>query len=238
MEKYFLLIFLFALFLSACSPKDTSSSPAIPTTKNTLTPTYTNEPTSLPSPTSTFTQSPKPTNTSTQIITANFTYPVDPTVVPMYNAFDLDKRDGFIESNAGENYNGITYQCNGNYFIKGTSDNHFAYDFGTGNCSKHLVGTPVYGMSVGYQGEVIFVGSASEKYTIKVDYGNLLCVDKISRHIIIQFAHSIPIVEIGDLVDSETQLAELETIDVEVEIMVFDEYTPIDPRLIGLDPFP
>ena len=187
----------------------------------------------LPIPTATLT----PSSAATQI--AAFVHPVGPEV-PMYCAFDLDPAVGTIESNAGQQYNGITFQCDGSYFILGTRDNHFGYDYGTGNCSKHLVGTLVNGMSVGFDGTVLIVGTAQEDYRILVDYGRLECTDGKSRRIVIQYAHSIPLVAAGEKVSSSTAIAELEQISVEIEVQVKEStplgHKPLDPRLIGLEP--
>jgi hypothetical protein len=249
--KKLLILTLLAILLSSCAPASTPALISTATDTPLSTATFTPEPTVtlMPEPTMTFTPeptatfTPEPTKTQTATpkpptptpIKANFLPPVDDKV-PQYNAFDLDKAEGIINSNAGASYNGITYQCNGAYFIPGTKDNHFAYDYGTGNCSKHLVGTQVYGMSVGFYGRVISVGNESEKYATKIDYGKIECTDGKVRHIVIQFAHSIPLVEVGDVVDSNTVIAEFEKVSVEIEIMVFGNGSPINPELIGLQP--
>lgn len=231
------ILTLLCILLVSCAPVSTT----LPVNTATITPlpkaTLTLKPTATSTyrqePTQTLTATPKPPTPTP--IKANFLPPVGDNV-PQYNAFDLDEAEGTINSNAGARYNGITYICDGAYFIPGTKDNHFAYDYGTGNCSKHLVGIKVYGMSVGFFGTVISVGNESQKYATKVDYGKLECTDGKVRHIVIQFAHSLPLVKIGEVVDSETIIAEFEKVSVEIEIMVFGDANPINPELIGLQP--
>jgi hypothetical protein len=166
---------------------------------------------------------------------ANFVPPVDPHVVPLYNAFDLDPTEGVVEPQSASYPPRTDHFCDGQFFFPRTPDNHFAWDYGTGNCSKHLVGTPINGMSVGFLGEVTSVSFDSPKYPIRVDYGLIQCTDGQVRHIEIQFAHSLPNVKVGDMVSSETTVAHLEEVSTEIEIKVFGDGGDIDPRLIGLE---
>jgi hypothetical protein len=160
------------------------------------------------------------------------------------NGYDLDPAEGTIESDLGPDYNGFSFKCNGEYFRLGTMDNHFAWDFGTCNCSKHLAGTPVYGMSVGFDGIVVNVEPTIEdKYRMHVYYGPIKCTDGIVRHITIQYGHAPAIVSPGDIVNADTKVAELDYDSVEVEIMVLHVRVPgsthglqIPPSLIGLKP--
>lgn len=155
-------------------------------------------------------------------------------MVPLYNAFDLNPQKGKVEIQ-NENYPPRTdFYCDGGFFFPRTPDNHFAWDYGTGNCSKHLVGTLVYGMSVGFQGRVIGVGFNSPQFPIKVDYGKIRCTDGGVRRIEIQYAHSLPRVKVGDRVNSGTAIASLEEVSVEIEVQVFGDGSHLDPRLIGL----
>jgi hypothetical protein len=166
---------------------------------------------------------------------AVFLPPVDPNVVPLYNAFDLNPQNGVVEIQSAKYPPRTDFGCSGGFFLPGTPDNHFAWDYGTGNCSKHLVDTLVYGMSVGFQGEVLDVSFDSPRYPIRVDYGKIRCTDGRVRSITIQYAHSLPRVKMGDRVDSNTAIASLENVSVEVEIQVFGDGRNIDPRLIGLN---
>jgi hypothetical protein len=50
-------------------------------------------------------------------------------------------------------------------------------------------------MSVGFDGTVLAVGSGEDKYATKVDYGNIRCTDGRTRRIVIQYAHSKPLVK-------------------------------------------
>lgn len=172
-----------------------------------------------------------------------FAPPVDVQRVPHYQAFDLNPQVGVIQSNAGPKFNGFTAKCTGDVFIPGTSDNHFGYDYGVGNCGRKIEGEPVYGMSVGFDGVVISEGFGTPHYAFKVYYGQFRCTDGVDRHIVIQFGHSIPTVRPGDRVNADTQVAAIETTSHEIEVKVISSDpnnlmggTPIDPRLIGLEP--
>ena len=214
-------------------PSDTPTE--LPTQTPTPVPTMTPKPTDLPTLSPTHTRAPTPRPIPTQIINdANFLPPVDPNVVPLYNAFDLNPQKGMVEVQSAKYPPRTGFQCDGGFFFPGTPDNHFAWDYGTGNCSKHLVGTLVYGMSVGFQGKVLNVGFDSPRYPIRVDYGKVRCTDGEVRSILIQYGHSLPRVKAGDRVDSNTAIASLEDVSVEVEIQVFGDGSNVDPRLIGL----
>jgi len=185
----------------------------------------------IPTPTSTH----APTQTPI-IHDANFVHPVDPKIVPLYNAYDLNPASGEVNTQNPDYPARSNFFCDGALFYPGTPDNHFGWDYGTGNCSKHLVGTEVYGMSVGFDGVVTDVVFANPGFDlIRVDYGLIKCTDGQVRRIIIQFGHASPVINIGDKVNHEIQIAELEQISVEVEILVEDALGQfVDPRLLGL----
>jgi hypothetical protein len=241
MSRISILILISFILLVACTAAPT----ATPAPTNTPLPTATPQPTNTPLPTVTLTSAntPLPTamllpmRTSTPastIFDANFVPPVDPNLVPLYNAFDLDPQKGVVKTQSSSYPARTDFKCNGSYFYPGTPDNHFGWDWGTGNCSKHLIGTPVNGMSVGFEGRVVSVGLQGPNYPIRVDYGLIRCTDGKVRNIHIQFAHSLPNVKGGDKVSRETVIAHLESISVEIEIQVFADLTNIDPQLLGL----
>jgi hypothetical protein len=184
---------------------------------------------------------------------ANFIFPVDLSLAPQYHAFDLDKIEGTIKSNAGDSFNHPIH-CNGDWIQPGTNDNHPGYDFGSGMCGADVSGVPVNGMSRGYHGEVI--NRADDG--VWIDYGALECADGKDRRIVMKYGHISPRVQLGDVADSTTTVAVLNAAHQELEIQVLGtdpaetgslsgrqlreclrnrtyEFA-IDPRLVGLEP--
>ena len=144
-----------------------------------------------------------------------FVLPVDLSIAPMYGAYDLNFDSGVIDSNAGPEYSHPIY-CDGIWMSPGTNDNHWGYDFGSGNCGADVSGTPVNGMSVGFSGEVIYVPDDG----LWVDYGVLKTANGIERRVVIKYGHITPDAFEGQRVDSSTTVGALNGQFQELEIMV------------------
>lgn len=232
---------------TATTPPVSTATPE-PTSTPEPTDTPTPSPTPTAKPTSTPTLTPAPTATPTPYPQASFVHPVDLSVAPMYDAYDLDSTEGVIEGNAGAEYS-FDGGCSGNWMVPHTIDNHPGYDYGSGMCGADVSGTPVNGMSVGYLGTV-FQLFPDSFFAI---YGPLLLPTGNVQQVILTLGHPPPEVRIGQRIDHTTTVAHLDHLqEVELQVMlvppdlgldelwayVFDNYEDIlaDPRAIGLEP--
>ena len=236
-RRQFLVILLIVLFLVACTSPITPAPTVTSAPTPTETPLPTNPPTPEPTPTSTptptktptptltptKTPTPTPTPTATPVPKANFIHPVDPRL--QYNCVDMQRGEG-IQSDCGPEYNfPVPHICTKDGFpVMGTNPDHGGWDYGASNGDHpycpDVAGMSVNGMSRGFKGEVIDIRGTGPEYNIWVNYGPIQLTDGSVQQIVIQYGHSTHLVSIGDMVDSDTYIAELNSLREEIEIQV------------------
>jgi hypothetical protein len=175
----------------------------------------------------------------------------------MYNTYDANRKVGDIESNAGEEFDRYGGCPGGTYYkVLGTMDNHPGYDYGSPICGDYpaINGTRVNGMNMSGMGEVISVSADG----LWIDQGVVRLINGELARIVLKFGHIAPLLNQGDYADYSTTIGLLEETCQEVEVQVLaadadktrslrgpelkhylSEGDPtIDPKLIGLEPFP
>jgi murein DD-endopeptidase MepM/ murein hydrolase activator NlpD len=112
--------------------------------------------------------------------------------------------------------------------IVGYTGFHPGYDYGTPQLGCTLIEEPIIAMAPG-----IVVETAVDKDHpsgkngwIRIDYGVYFLADGRTAHVVSQFGHVIPLVQVGDVVDTNTHVADFSTCErygysPELEIQIF-----------------